>query len=139
MWMGSIRMDMAVGIIIGGAFTSIVSSLVEDIINPFLGIFGGMNFDKLHWNIVGDVTLNCEKFLTAVMNFLIMAFVAFILVKALNTAASKLAVKEDAPEEKKPTKICPMCKSEIAIDACRCPHCTSILDAKAVEAFEKNL
>lgn len=100
MWMGSIRMDMAVGIIIGGAFTSIVSSLVEDIINPFLGIFGGMNFDKLHWNIVGDVTLNYGKFLTAVMNFLIMAFVVFILVKALNTAASKLAVKEDAPEEK---------------------------------------
>ena len=79
--------DMAVGIIIGGAFTSIVSSLVEDIINPFLGIFGGMNFDKLHWNIVGDVTLNYGKFLTAVMNFLIMAFVVFILVKALNTAA----------------------------------------------------
>ena len=74
---------MAVGIIIGGAFTSIVSSLVEDIINPFLGIFGGMNFD----NIVGDVTLNYGKFLTAVMNFLIMAFVVFILVKALNTAA----------------------------------------------------
>ena len=73
-----------------------------------------MNFDKLHWNIVGDVTLNYGKFLTAVMNFLIMAFVVFILVKALNTAASKLAVKEDAPEEKKPTKICPMCKSEIA-------------------------
>lgn len=70
-----------------GAFTSIVSSLVEDIINPFLGIFGGMNFDKLHWNIVGDVTLNYGKFLTAVMNFLIMAFVVFILVKALNTAA----------------------------------------------------
>ena len=62
---------MAVGIIIGGTFTSIVSSLVEDIINPFLGIFGGMNFDKLHWNIVGDVTLNYGKFLTAVMNFLI--------------------------------------------------------------------
>lgn len=68
-------------------FYSIVSSLVEDIINPFLGIFGGMNFDKLHWNIVGDVTLNYGKFLTAVMNFLIMAFVVFILVKALNTAA----------------------------------------------------
>ena len=132
-------MDMAVGIIIGGAFTSIVSSLVEDIINPFLGIFGGMNFDKLHWNIVGDVTLNYGKFLTAVMNFLIMAFVVFVLVKALNTAASKLAVKEESPEEKKTTKICPMCKSEIALDACRCPHCTSILDAKAVEAFEKNL
>lgn len=54
-------MDMAVGIIIGGAFTSIVSSLVEDIINPFLGLFGGMNFDKLSWNILGEVTLNYGK------------------------------------------------------------------------------
>ena len=59
-------MDMAVGVIIGGAFTSIVSSLVEDIINPFLGLFGGMNFDKLSWNILGEVTLNYGKFLTAV-------------------------------------------------------------------------
>ena len=49
-------MDMAVGIIIGGAFTSIVSSLVEDIINPILGLFGGMNFDQLKWNILGEVT-----------------------------------------------------------------------------------
>ena len=52
-------MDMAVGIIIGGAFTSIVSSLVNDIINPILGLFGGMNFDQLAWNITGDVTLYC--------------------------------------------------------------------------------
>ena len=74
---------MAVGIIIGGAFTSIVSSLVEDIINPFLGIFGGMTFDKQHWNIVGDVTLNYGKYLTAVMNFLTMAFAVFLLVEAL--------------------------------------------------------
>ena len=51
-------LDMAVGIIIGGAFTNVVSSLVKDIINPFLGLFGGMNFDRLSWNIVGDVTLN---------------------------------------------------------------------------------
>lgn len=67
-------MDMAVGIIIGGAFTSIVSSLVEDIITPILGLFGGMNFDKLSWNILGEVTLNYGKFLTAIINFLIMAF-----------------------------------------------------------------
>lgn len=51
-------MDMAIGIIIGGAFTSIVSSLVEDIINPFLGLFGGMNFDQLHVKLLGEVTLN---------------------------------------------------------------------------------
>ena len=93
-------MDMAVGIIIGGAFTSIVSSLVEDIINPFLGLFGGMNFDKLSWNILDEVTLNYGKFLTAVINFLIMALVVFLMVKALNTASEKLAHKEDKPAEK---------------------------------------
>ena len=118
-------MDMAVGIIIGGAFTSIVSSLVNDIINPLLGLFGGMNFDKLAWNITGDVTLYYGKFITAVVNFLIMAFIVFILVKAMNTAVSKFQKKEEA---KAPTtKTCPYCKSEIALDATRCPHCTSEL------------
>lgn len=118
-------MDMAVGVIIGGAFTQIVSSLVEDIINPFLGLFGGMNFDQLHLNLLGEVTLNYGKFITAVMNFLIMAFVVFVIVKSLNKAASRLAPKkEEVPE----TKICPYCKSEIAIDASRCPHCTSVLE-----------
>lgn len=119
-------MDMAVGIIIGGAFTSIVSSLVNDIINPLLGLFGGMNFDQLAWNITGDVTLYYGKFITAVVNFLIMAFIVFILVKAINTAASKFQKKEEA---KAPTtKKCPYCKSEIALEATRCPHCTSELE-----------
>ncbi len=118
-------MDMAVGIIIGGAFTSIVSSLVNDIINPLLGLFGGMNFDQLAWNITGDVTLYYGKFVTAVVNFLIMAFIVFILVKAMNTAVSRFQKKEEA---KAPTtKTCPYCKSEIALDATRCPHCTSEL------------
>lgn len=120
-------MDMAVGIIIGGAFTSIVSSLVNDIINPILGLFGGMNFDQLAWNITGDVTLYYGKFITAVVNFLIMAFIVFILVKAMNTAMSKLQKKEDEKEEAPTTKVCPYCKSEIAIEAVRCPHCTSEL------------
>lgn len=119
-------MDMAVGIIIGGAFTSIVSSLVNDIINPLLGLFGGMNFDQLAWNITGSVTLYYGKFITAVVNFLIMAFIVFILVKAMNTAVSKFQKKE---EEKEPTtKTCPYCKSEIALEAVRCPHCTSQLN-----------
>ncbi len=77
-----------------------------------------------------------EKVLTAVINFLIMALVVFLMVKALNTASEKLAHKEDKPAEKPAKKICPMCKSEIAIDACRCPMCTTILDAKAVQEFE---
>jgi large conductance mechanosensitive channel len=118
-------MDMAVGIIIGGAFTSIVSSLVDDIINPILGLFGGMNFDQLVWNITGDVTLNYGKFITAVINFLIMAFVVFIIVKALNTAATKF--KKDEKPAAPTTKICPFCKSEINIEATKCPHCTSEL------------
>lgn len=118
-------MDMAVGIIIGGAFTGIVSSLVEDIINPILGLFGGMNFDKLHVKLLGEVTLNYGKFITAVMNFLIMALVVFVIVKTVNKAASRLVPKQ---EEKVTTKKCPYCKSEIDIKATRCPHCTSMLE-----------
>ena len=122
-------MDMAVGIIIGGAFTSIVSSLVDDIINPLLGLFGGMNFDKLHVNLLGEVTLNYGKFISTVINFLIMAFIVFILIKVMNRVSSKLKRSEETVEEAT-TKTCPFCKSEIAIDATRCPHCTSVLEEK---------
>ena len=132
-------MDMAVGIIIGGAFTSIVSSLVEDIINPILGIFGGMNFDQLSVNLFGEATLNYGKFITAVINFLIMAFIVFLIVKTMNGVAEKFKAKE-AEEEKVTTKECPFCKSEIALEATRCPHCTSILEiskeAKTTESVE---
>lgn len=120
-------MDMAVGIIIGGAFTAIVTSLVNDIINPLLGLFGGMNFDQLEWNITGDVVLYYGKFITAIINFLIMALVIFILVRTINRAGEKFSKKK----EEKPaptTKKCPYCKSEIAIDATRCPHCTSQIE-----------
>ena len=113
-------MDMAVGIIIGGAFT------VNDIINPLLGLFGGMNFDQLVWNITGEVTLAYGKFITAIINFLIMAFVIFMLVRTMNKVSDKYGKKE---EPKAPTtKKCPYCKTDIAIDATRCPHCTSQLD-----------
>lgn len=119
-------MDMAVGIIIGGAFTTIVNSLVADIINPLLGLFGGMNFDQLVWNITGDVTLAYGKFITAIINFLIMAFVIFMLVRTMNKISDKYGKKE---EPKAPaTKKFPYCKSEIALDATRCPNCTSQLD-----------
>lgn len=121
-------MDLAVGIIIGGAFTSIVSSLVNDIINPLLGLFGGMNFDQLKVNLLGEVTLYYGKFITAVINFLVMALVIFVIVKVMNTAAAKFVSKEEDKEEKDDTKICPFCKSQIAADAVRCPHCTSVLE-----------
>lgn len=126
-------MDMAVGIIIGGAFTSVVSSLVADIINPFLGLFGGMNFDRLSWNITGDVTLNYGSFLTTILNFLIMAFVVFSIVKMMNTVTSRFSRKKEEEEETPKTKICPYCKSEIAVEASRCPHCTSQLEDMAEE------
>ena len=119
-------MDMAVGIIIGGAFTAIVNSLVNDIINPLLGLFGGMNFDQLAWNISGDVVLTYGNFITAIINFLIMALVIFCLIRTINKISDKYGKKEEpaAPTTKK----CPYCKTDIAIDATRCPHCTSQLD-----------
>lgn len=120
-------MDMAVGIIIGGAFTSIVSSLVNDIINPILGLFGTTNFDKLAVVLKDDVVLTYGNFISAIINFLIMALVVFCIVKAMNKASAKFGPKK---EEKAPdTKECPYCKSKIAIAATRCPHCTSNLDA----------
>jgi large conductance mechanosensitive channel len=128
-------MDMAVGIIIGGAFTTIVSSLVDDIINPILGVFGGMNFDQYTIVLSGDSTLNYGKFLTAVINFLIMALVVFIMVKVLNTAAEKFSKKEDEKPEAPTTKKCPFCMTEISIEATRCPHCTSQLTNGKEEAM----
>ena len=93
-------MDMAVGIIIGGAFTSIVSSLVDDIINPILGLFGGMNFDQLKVNLLGEVTLNYGKFISTVINCLIMALIVFIMMKVMNGFAEKLKHTEEEVEEK---------------------------------------
>ena len=118
-------MDMAVGVIIGGAFTAIVTSLVNDVINPLLGIFGGMNFDQLVWNVNG-AEIAYGKFITAVINFLIMALIIFFIVRTMNKLSDKYSKKEEpaAPTTKK----CPYCKSDIALDATRCPHCTSQLD-----------
>ena len=119
-------MDMAVGIIIGGAFTSIVSSLVEDIINPILGIFGGMNFDRLSLTLTKEATLNYGKFLTSVINFIIMAVIVFLIMKTMNAFTEKFGPKKE--EKATDTKECPYCKSKIAIEATRCPHCTSMIE-----------
>ena len=119
-------MDMAIGIIIGGAFTSIVSSLVDDIINPLLGLFGGMNFDRLSINLLGEVTLNYGRFITAVINFLIMAFLVFLIVKGIHKLES-LGRRKETPAAPT-TKTCPFCRTQIDIQATRCPHCTSQLE-----------
>ncbi len=115
-------LDLAVAVIIGAAFQSIITSLCDDLISPLLGMFGGMNFDAYTFTIMG-ATFAYGKFITAVINFLIMALVIFILVKIINKITSIGKKPEEEPEPT--TKECPYCKSEIAIEATRCAHCTS--------------
>lgn len=120
-------MDMAVGIIIGGAFTSIVNSLVNDIINPLLGMIGGTDLTGYVLVLNDEATLNYGSFLTAIINFLIMAFIVFLLIKTINTMSKALTRKKKEEPAAPTTKVCPFCKSEVNIEATRCPHCTSEL------------
>ena len=119
-------MDMAVGVIIGGAFKGIVDSLVNDIVSPLIGLFAKKDFSHLVMHIFG-VELKYGAFITAVINFIIMAFVIFLLLKGINKL-SRLGKKEEKTEEAPKVKTCPFCRSEIAIEAVRCPHCTSCLE-----------
>ena len=118
-------MDMAVGIIIGGAFTAIVTSLVEDIITPIIGMIGGFDFSSFVVT-VNNSNLAIGNFINAVINFLLIALVLFSIIKAVNKAASVVKKPEEAPAAPT-TKICPYCKSEINIEATKCPCCTSDL------------
>ncbi len=122
-------MDMAVGVIIGGAFKGIVDSLVADIINPILGVFGGLNFSEYTLKLNGEASLNYGNFITAVINFLVMAFVIFTMVKVINGMTAKMAPKKEEEPAAPTTKKCPFCKSEIDIEATKCPHCTSDVEA----------
>lgn len=115
-------LDLAVGVIIGGAFSSIVNALIENIINPLIGMIGGTEIG-LAVQIKGQ-TLDFGAFISAIINFLIIAFVVFLIVKSANKAKD-LVTKKEEEEEEATTKTCPFCKSEIAIDATKCPHCTS--------------
>ena len=119
--------DLAIGVIIGAAFKGIVDSLVSDIISPLIGLIADTNFTDLVWQI-GGVSIKYGSFLTAIINFLLMAAVLFLLVKAISATRSfgGKRKKGDASTPAAPTqKVCPYCKSAIAIDATRCPHCTS--------------
>ena len=118
-------MNLAIGVIIGAAFQGVVSSLTENIISPIIGLFVGQNFDALQVTI-GGATLMYGAFITSIIDFIIMAFVVFLIVKAINRLMS-VGKKEEAPAAPT-TKKCTFCMSEIAIEATRCPHCTSALD-----------
>lgn len=117
-------LDLAVGVIIGGAFSAIVTSLTDNIINPLINCIGGAEIQgKIH--LIGENYIDYGAFLSAVVNFLIMALIIFCIVKAVNKAMSLGKKKEEPVEEAPATKICPFCKSEIPIDAVKCCHCTS--------------
>lgn len=128
-------LDLAVGVIIGGAFSSVVSGLTDNIIQPLLNCIGGANVQGKIQLFGTENYLDYGAFISAIINFLIMALVVFLIVKSVNKlseTASKLGKKkkeEETPAEPT-TKVCPYCKSEIAIDATKCPHCTSDLSAE---------
>ena len=140
-------MDMAVGVVIGGAFQKIVNSLVNDIIMPAISVLtGSVDFSDMVWT-VGEASIKYGSFITTIVDFLIIAFSIFIVIKYLNKlnkikelgdiAASKLDKKgkfikkqkqEEMVEPKEPeTKVCPHCLSDVKYHATRCPHCTSEL------------
>ena len=137
--------DMAVGIIIGGAFGTIAKSLVSDVLMPPLGLLlGGVDFSDLFITIkegatagpylnleaakaAGAVTVNYGLFLNSIMSFVIVAFAVFLLIKALN----RLKREKEAPPAEPTTRDCPYCCSSISIKATRCPSCTSEVPATA--------
>lgn len=132
-------MDLAVGVIIGGAFSKIVSSLVDDIIMPLVGLLlGGADISNYFVTLdggkyatlaeaqeAGAATLNYGVFLNRIIDFLIIAFVLFLIIKSINKA--RALTKKPEAEAAPTTKVCPYCKSTIDINATRCPNCTSEL------------
>lgn len=122
--------DMAVGIIIGGAFSTIVKSMVNDIIMPPIGyLIDGINFSDLAINIPTDkdpVAIKYGLFIQALISFLIIAFVLFMVIRSMN----KIQAQFESKEEELPTvKPCPDCLMEVPVEAKRCGHCTSPIPA----------
>ena len=144
-------MDLAVGVVIGGAFQSIVNSLVTDVIMPFVSIFTGkVDFSNLKL-LIGNISINYGNFITQIINFLIIAFSVFIAVKYINklnrlkdlgedfvskvdkngklSKFKKIEIENEEEIKKEPeTKICPYCLTEVKYYATKCPHCTSELE-----------
>lgn len=114
-------LDLAVAVIIGGAFGKIVASLVNDVIMPFIGILmGGISFTSLEAT-VGTAVVKYGVFIQSIVDFLLVAFVVFLIVKAANS------LRKPAPAAEPTTRECPRCFSTIHLKATRCPNCTSEL------------
>ena len=137
--------DLAVAVIIGGAFTGVVTSLTENVINPVIQLLTGAGGDMPSFLVItiGSATVNFSAFISSIINFLIVAAAVFALVKAMNKAdelskkaAALAGIKQEeaAPVEKPP--VCPFCKTEIPEGATRCPHCTSELPEPAKKTVE---
>ena len=137
-------LDLAVGVIVATAFGAVVNSLVKDVIMPPIGLaLGGVDFTNLYLQLnkaavavpagtplaaaqeLGAVTLNYGNFIMTIITFIVIAFVIFVLIRAI--AKAKEAAKKDVKVEDPTTKVCPFCQSEISIKATRCPNCTSQL------------
>jgi large conductance mechanosensitive channel len=118
--------DLAVAVIMGAAFTAITTSVVNDLITPFISLItGGIDFSSLSFSLgPGEhaATINYGRFIQAVINFLIISVVVFLMVKGMNKVFRKKSEEPPAP-----TKTCPFCATEIPEQATRCPHCTSQL------------
>ena len=116
-------MDLAVGVIIGAAFQAIVNSLVEDILSPILGLVLQGNMSGLALELFdGRVTIRYGSFFMAIINFVIMAFVIFLIVKGINAIRNR---GQKGGTEEPTEKTCPFCQSQISYKATRCPNCTS--------------
>lgn len=140
-------MDMAVGVIIGAAFSAIINSLVSDIFMPLLSLITGkMDFANMFVALdggeyatlaqaqeTGVATINYGLFITQIINFLLVAICIFFFIKGVNRMMS-IGKKAEEPEPEKEPRLCPFCKQEVADDATRCPHCTSELPVEDLAA-----
>lgn len=143
-------MDLAVGVVIGGAFQSIINSLVNDIIMPAISmITGKVDFSDMMFT-VGEVSIKYGNFITAIVNFLIIAFSIFLAITYMNKITKKMEAislgqvekinkklgrtKKEEPTPEPTVKVCPYCLSEIPYKATRCAHCTSELEKQEVKA-----
>lgn len=128
-------MDLAVAVIIGGAFTAIVTSLTNDIVNPLITAITGGGASSLSGLVIPGTAIDFGKFLSAVINFLIVAFVVFLLVKTINkvqgVGGRVLKLNKDGQQVVDVAPTCPFCLEEVREGATRCPHCTGAFDKPA--------